>query len=141
MTPETTNELLLQVPLVGVTVTVVVIFGSSLFMALKWFWGQYVSERDKDREWKEKQAEQRDRFTEAMNNKWLSAVNEMAERWEKHIADSEEQEQLTANTLKGAVEAIKQILARLEEHDRRAKRIEANVEKIQRRIDHPTPGT
>lgn len=106
-----------QFPVLAVVFLALALTGGGLFIFAKWVWGEYCKERDKDRQWRESQNDKREMATREQNQAWQKTVNDMASRWEK-------QDEERNGVLLGIAEATQRMLRQMDEHDKRAERIE-----------------
>jgi len=122
----------LQYTIIGIIVLVLTVFFTGLFGLMRWLWKAYKTERNEDREWREKQNDKREKAVAEQNQLWREAMCERDERWEK--ADKEKQQAL-ANIASGTSTLIETL--RL--HDDRAAAIGAQVDEIHTQVTRPFP--
>jgi hypothetical protein len=112
-----------QFPLVGVIVLCFALAGTGIFFVARWFWAQYVCERDKELKWREEQASLRDRSAAEQNALWREAMKERDVRYERYDAQRQHAIEDLANTI-GNMNDL------LIAHDQQAKAIQTSVETI-----------
>jgi hypothetical protein len=112
-----------EFPVISVIVLCFALAFVSIFFAIRWVWGAYCKEREKDLAWRAEQNKQREQAAAEQNKLWREAVAERDARYE--IYDRERQ-----GTLKELADTMAGMVKQLTDHDEQAKEIKQIVQRV-----------
>lgn len=117
------EETWIQFPVVAVIVLCFALAFTGIFFLVRWIWGEYKCERDKDLLWREGQNALCEKASAEQNELWRATIKERDIRFEKY--DAERQGTLAAITI-----SLGGIAHQLADHDLQAKTILNLTERI-----------
>lgn len=117
-----------EYPLLGAIVLCFALAFTSIFIALRWMWGVYVIERDKDRAWRAEQNQKRENALAEQNEKWRIATTERDKAFQENtVAQQQVLKDISinlinvSNTLNAHDEQAREILQKVTAIDERTK--------------------